>query len=136
MQPTYTNSKNEVVVISEMETPHLIFAICKLSRELGSTNLDNFSTDQKKNEVASMHAELCKRSATHKYVDAFATAIREYESDTFSAEVSGVTREEAEKIAIDYVRVLLGSLIENQEVAMTADGIALLERLDGLRENE
>lgn len=136
MQPTYQNSKGEDVVIAEMETRHLIYAICKHSRALGEGGLDVFTEDQKKNEIKHMHEELEKRAAAYKYVDAFATAIREYESDTFSAEASDITRAEAETIALDYVRIGLGELIEKQEVNLTADGLALWESLDKIREND
>ena len=63
MQPIYTNSKGEPVVIAEMELPHLLFAMCKLSRSLGDPDLDAFSKDQKTNEVKNMHENVLRRFA-------------------------------------------------------------------------
>lgn len=72
-----------------------------------------------------------------------AKAIKEYESDIFSADYAKITEQEANKIARFFIRRFLGggsirnkATGENALDAMSVDGSQIQEVLDWIREGE
>ena len=61
MQPTYTNSKGQQVVIADMELAHLLNSLSANARCIGIGDIDAITIDQKVNEVKHMHADILRR---------------------------------------------------------------------------
>ena len=66
MQPTYTNSKGQQVVIADMELPHLLFSLASNSRCIGIGDISDITIEQKTNEVKHMQADILRRFAEAK----------------------------------------------------------------------
>lgn len=131
---TYQNSKGETVELADMETRHIIYAMCKNARAIGSGELDAFTQDQKENEIKGMQNTLEERARPHWTLSKLADAILEYESDTFSATETGITRAEALYVAEKYCEQMVENLVEKQEVHLVADGMAIGDILDDMRD--
>ena len=61
MTPIYLNSKDEEIVIADMELPHLLFSLAANARVIGKGEEEVMVIKRKQAEVKHMHADVLRR---------------------------------------------------------------------------